>query len=287
MKNYPLISILLPAYNHEQFISKTLNSILADNYPNKELIIINDGSTDSTGKILESWTREYKNEFKITYISRENKGVTNTLNDLVSVSMGEYILFIHSDDYLLPDGIIKRLDYLLNNPLICAVFADCNVVDAVGNLIAESGLSGFYTANKSKLSSEEKLKKEIITNWSVPGGTLMVKRKVFDNYKYNPEYLVEDLDFYLRFSSLNQIGFLDEKVSAYRIHGNNTCLKDENFIKVRKALINSLFRNIKYFRSKYKFWICISILRYSWEMFYFQVKKVIGNKLNIFKLKLI
>jgi glycosyltransferase involved in cell wall biosynthesis len=282
MNNYPLISILLPAYNHEQFISRTLDSILADNYPNKELIIIDDGSTDNTGKILEKWIEEHKNHFKIIFESRNNKGVTSTLNDLINLCSGEYLVFIHSDDYLLQDGIIKRYLYLCRNTDKSAVFADCIVVDGENRLITESGLTGFYNADKRKLYADESLKKEIISNWSVPGGTLMVKKKVYDSFKYNPHYLVEDLDFYLRMSSLNQIGFLDEKVSAYRVHGNNTCLLDENFVKVRKALVHSLIRNSKYFPLNYKLLSYLSMIKYYKRILYYQFKKEIKKTLKLF-----
>jgi len=260
MVEYPLISVLVPAYNHEKYVLKTLNSILEDNYPNKELVIIDDGSKDKTGRIIEDWVSKYKDEIKVKFQSRKNGGVTKTLNDLVDLSNGKYILLIHSDDFLLPGGILKRYDYLQKNTEQLAVFADCIVIDKEGKKIYDSGLSDLYFAKKGKYLNSESLKKEIITNWSVPGGTLMVKKEAYKQFRYNENFIIEDLDFYLYFASYNLIGFLDEKVSAYRVHGENTCMKDENWIRVQKDIINSYKRNLKYYGLRLKLWMILKII---------------------------
>ncbi len=260
MKDYPLISVLVPAYNHESYVEFTLNSVLKDDYPNKELIIINDGSTDETVTVIEKWIQGHRDKLNITFKSRDNKGVTKTLNDLIDLSNGEFILFIHSDDYLLADGISKRYEYLQNHPEKLAVFSDCVVVNKEGVKIYNSGLSDLYFADKSKYSNPQRLKKEIITNWSVPGGTIMVKKEAYKQFKYNEDFIIEDLDYYLYFASKKLIGFLDEKVSAYRVHGENTCMKDENWIRVQKDIINSYKRNLRYYNFRFRFWMWLKIV---------------------------
>jgi len=260
MKEYPLISVLVPAYNHEKYVGKTLNSVLEDQYPNKELVIIDDGSTDDTTRIIEDWVNLHKDEMEIKFQSRKNGGITKTLNDLIYLSNGEYILFIHSDDYLVAGGIMKRYDYLQEHPEKLAVFADCFVIDKEDKKIHNSGLSDFYYADKSKYLNPDTLRKEIITNWSVPGGTIMVKKEAYKQFRYNEDFIIEDLDFYLYFASKNLIGFLDEAVSAYRVHGENTCMKDENWIKVQKDIINSYKRNLKYYNFRFKSWMILKIL---------------------------
>jgi len=259
MSEFPLISVLVPAYNHEHFVMQTLNSILADNYPNKEVVVINDGSSDDTGKIIEKWIDENNGKIDVKFISRENCGVTKTLNDLVALSTGEFVLFIHSDDYLLQNGIRKRYEYLMENPVKSVVFADCIVVDENDRPLHESGLAGLHKARKENYTTDTGLKREIITRWSVPGGTLMAKRDIYESYSYNENFTIEDLDFYLYFSSKNLIGFLDEKVSAYRVHGKNTCMTDENWIRVQKDIIQSLRNNFRYYNLKYKFWILVKL----------------------------
>jgi len=256
------VSIIVPCWNEEFTIGGTLHSLLNLDYPkNKlEIIAIDDGSTDHTPDIIEGWIEKNRKNIPVTYRSRKNKGVTATLNDLIDLSKGEYILFIHSDDYLLPDGISKRLKYLQQHSEKLAVFGDCIVIDSHGKKIYDSGLSGLYFAKKENYNDPEKLKKEIITNWSVPGGTLMVRKSAYDEFGYNENFIIEDLDFYLYFASHNLIGFLDETVSAYRVHGENTCMKDENWIRVQKDIICSYQRNLKYYNFRFKFWIVLKML---------------------------
>lgn len=89
-------SLIIPAYNVEKYIKKCLDSVLNQTYNNYEIIIINDGSTDNTSKILES----YKSNKKIKIINQENKGLSSARNMGVSNAKGDYILFIDSDDFI-------------------------------------------------------------------------------------------------------------------------------------------------------------------------------------------
>ncbi len=247
MKQQPLISVLVPAYNHEKFIRKTLDSILEDDYSNKELIILNDGSTDNTEQEIEAWLKDNKGNIPVIYKYQKNCGISKTRNSLIEKSNGAFLVFISSDDYLLQEGIRKRFNYLTDNPEKLAVFSDCIVVDENDHIISESGLSGYYSANKENLKSDKKRKKELVTNWSVPGGTLMIKRETYNKFQYDESLLIEDLDFYLKLVSQNKLGFIDEKVSAYRVHGANTCMKDENWVKIQKDIINTYKKNLKRF----------------------------------------
>jgi alpha-1,3-rhamnosyltransferase len=74
--NFPLVSVLIPFYNHNRFIKKTLDSILEDSYPNKEIIIINDGSTDPDDSNITAWIEDNSESIPVSYSKRENRGVT-------------------------------------------------------------------------------------------------------------------------------------------------------------------------------------------------------------------
>ncbi len=109
----PLVSIITPCYNGENYISKFLDSILIQSYSNIELIIINDGSTDNTLDILES----YKDKFclkEISYliINQENSGQAAAINKGLKLFKGEYLTWPDSDDYLHVDNIKRKVDYL-------------------------------------------------------------------------------------------------------------------------------------------------------------------------------
>ena len=89
-----MISIIIPAYNAEKYIERSINSVLNQSYPDIELIVVNDGSTDRTSKILESYGD------KIRYFYQENRGVASARNLGIEIANGNYIAFLDSDDYL-------------------------------------------------------------------------------------------------------------------------------------------------------------------------------------------
>ena len=97
---YPLISIIVPAYNSEKYIAHSLDSILAQTYPNTEIIIVNDGSKDGTADIIDRYAAEHDS---ITAIHQENGGVTRARLNGVAHASGEYIGFVDSDDEIEPD----------------------------------------------------------------------------------------------------------------------------------------------------------------------------------------
>jgi len=249
---YPLVSIRIAAFNHEKYILDTLNSVLHDTYPNKELVIINDGSEDATAILIEEWIKQHNTEIPIQYKTRENKGLTTTINELLDMCNGEYICGVASDDYLLENGISKRIEYLLKHPNKMAVFADCQMVNKNNNIIHQSTLKEYYNVNVSNYYNDENLKNEVISNWAIPGPVLMVNKKLYDVYKitYNQKLLVEDWDMYLKLVSKNLLGFVEYPVSAYRIHDTNTSIKYPN--KIIYNRIKTIFYNLSYFGIKDK-----------------------------------
>lgn len=244
----PLVSIRIPAYNHENFILETLNSILENEYPNKEVVIINDGSTDNTGVLIEKWIDENKEKILVKYKSRENRGITFTINEMISMCSGKYICGIASDDYLLENGITERVQYLENNPQKMAVFGDSIIVDKDSKLLYNSAIFDYYKANKNNYLEEKSLQNEIILNWAVPGPVLMVNRDLYNKFEisYNEKLAVEDWDMYLKLISKNLLGFIDYPVSAYRLHNSNISLYKQN--KILKDRFKTIIYNIKFFK---------------------------------------
>lgn len=95
-----LISIIVPVYNTEKYIERCLDSIMKQDYPNFEVILVNDGSTDESGIIIQKYKEKYKN---ISYIKQENKGVGAERNAGIKVAKGDYISFVDSDDLIMED----------------------------------------------------------------------------------------------------------------------------------------------------------------------------------------
>jgi len=219
------VSVLIPLYNHERFIFQCLDSIINDPYPSKEVIILNDGSTDNSLDTVQKW--QIKNEDKLsglffTLKTRGNMGLCRTLNELVLMAHGEYIALLASDDFLLPGGIQARVDYLREHPDKLAVFADCTVVDDNGNLIHKSGIEDLFGGRKRYLMNESLCGYELAFHFCVPGPVFMARRETYQKVGlYDETILVEDWDYYLRLVSQNALGFIDYAVAGYRLHNTN------------------------------------------------------------------
>lgn len=254
MSQYPLISVIIPVYNREDYIAQALSSILNEDYPNLEIALINDGSTDNTDNVIKNWIEQHKDQIKIVYKSRENKGVVKTLNELVDVSNGEYIVFFGSDDYLKNNGIRKRYEYLKSRPDKLMVLADCNLIDKNDNIIHESALISQGKVNKDLLFSDEGMKKFMILNGFTPGATLMADKRIYNVIgKYDETLHAEDWVYYIRVVSKNLLGYLDEIVSAYRLHDYNMSFSDRLILVTKEHYLLTLqsFKNFEKLEHKY------------------------------------
>jgi glycosyltransferase involved in cell wall biosynthesis len=252
----PLVSILIPLYNHERFVPKCLDSVIEDDYPAKEIIVIDDGSSDESATAVKAWYDANHNKVmgRFEFVSRPNKGLTKTLNELVSLAQGEFVTLLASDDYLLPGGIRARLDYLLRNSEKMAVFADCVVVDALDQVTLESGIEGIYGGRKKYFSIDHLIPYEIIFFWSVPGPVFMARRAVYETIgNYDETLTIEDWDFYLRLAAQNAIGFIDHPVAAYRMHGNNSVQNMAVRYKQLESLMLTARKNKKLFNGIKKY----------------------------------
>lgn len=248
----PLVSIRVPAYNHEKFIKQCLDSVLRETYPNIELVIMDDGSTDNTANEIDKWIQSVRPEFDVQFHRREHRGLCKTLNELISLCRGEYLVSLASDDILLPGGIQQRLNYLLANPEKSAVIGDCIVIDKNDNKVLNSGLSELYSSSVNNYQTNESLRREIIWNWSVPGPVLMVRKAIYKIVGgYKEDMKIEDWDFYLRMCSLDLLGCVDYKVSGYRRHDLNTSRKENNALHLL-VLANVAFSNLNRFNGEEK-----------------------------------
>jgi len=219
----PLVSVLIPAYNHERFVQRCLDSVLEDPYPAKELIIIDDGSTDRTAARIADWVATHCMDLPIEYVRRDNRGIAATLNELVARASGEFLRPGASDDYLLPGGIDAQVRYLLGHPGKGAVIGDSIVVDKDGNRIHDSGMRGLHGANKNLYRSDDGIRRAVISHWAIGGPVALMRRSALDTVdRWSEGLRIEDWDLFLRLAADDALGFVDVSVCAYRIHGNNT-----------------------------------------------------------------
>ncbi|HOC40486.1 MAG TPA: glycosyltransferase family A protein, partial [Bacteroidales bacterium] len=113
-----LVSIIIPVYNGEKYISDTIQSVIDQTYKNWELIIVDDGSTDNTAEIVKQF-----NDSRISYIKKNNTGVSDTRNVGAMISKGEILSFLDADDIWLPENLEKKVEKLINEPQCVLVYS--------------------------------------------------------------------------------------------------------------------------------------------------------------------
>lgn len=177
LNNMPLVSVIIPAYNAEKFIAQTIDSVISQTYSNWELIVVNDGSTDNTLHIVQTYSN---NDHRISFISKPNTGVSDTRNTGIAKAKGDYIGLLDADDVWLPINLEKKITVLKENPSIDFVFS--NMYQADKNLENQTPAP----AGKDSNILEDLLlwNGEVIPG---PCSNLVVRKKCFDSgIKFNP-----------------------------------------------------------------------------------------------------
>ncbi|MCC4635661.1 glycosyltransferase [Xanthomonas dyei] len=219
---WPLVSVLIPAFNHERFVQRCLDSVLEDPYPSKEIVIIDDGSSDATGEKIAQWIATHGHRLPVQFVQRANRGVAATLNELALRANGEFLRLGASDDYLLPGGLDAQVRYLRAHPQTLAVIGDACVVDQHGKQLHDSAMRDLHGVDVALYRSEQGIRRAVIRQWAVSGAVALLRRGAFDARSGWDEALrIEDWDFFLRLAARNALGFIDMQVCAYRLHGNN------------------------------------------------------------------
>lgn len=122
--NTPLITVLMPAYNAANYIGEAIQSILAQTFTEFELLIVNDGSTDDTEKIIRSFS-----DPRIVLVNQDNQGISTALNNGLAVAKADYIARFDADDICFPNRLEKQYNFLTVNPQYCIVGCDADYYD--------------------------------------------------------------------------------------------------------------------------------------------------------------
>ena len=238
-KAFPLVSVLIPAYNHENYIQETIESIINQTYPNIELIILDDGSKDKTWEKITELKPKCENRFvKIHFETKQNEGTCITLNKLLKLSSGEFVYIIASDDLTKPQAIEKEVEFLQNNSDYALAAGDNEYVDSMGKQIFRTPKT--FTSNiknakyktvKEFLSSKLKIDflsddfgsyKTLYKENYIPNGYL-IRKNIFETIgNFTKNAPLEDFWLMLQISKYKKMKYIDEILFSYRIHDTNT-----------------------------------------------------------------
>jgi alpha-1,3-rhamnosyltransferase len=225
-KVQPLVSVIVPSYNHEKYIEQCINSIINQTYPNVELIVIDDGSRDNSRPLLKKLSALHK--FK--YVEQENRGVSATLNrGITEFASGKYIACVASDDWWELDKLATQVEFYENNPQMGFVFGNARIVD-------DSGIGNKMVINEQdlKLSFERLLVKNMVTAL-----TVMVKKDVFDVIgKFDEKLAIEDWDMWLRIADKYPFAYINRCQANYRMHNMNHYSNHLKMLEQEKIIVD-------------------------------------------------
>lgn len=219
------ISIIMPAYNCEQYVGKTIDSVIAQIYNNWELIIIDDGSTDDTGKICDKYAFNNK---KIRVIHTKNQGVSSARNLGLNLANGVFVTFLDSDDYIAPNMYQKMLDEFDDS--IEIVVCDYEVVydiNCTKNIYHQSIIPGVY----------ENIKAIKLLNCNGYLWNKVYRKEVLEKIEFNSDVKIEeDWIFNIKvFLNASYIKFIKNKYYYYCQHFNSA-LHSKNYENVIQTL---------------------------------------------------
>ncbi len=242
MKAKPMVSVIIPAYNHERYIGATIESVIQQTLDDFELIIIDDGSTDKTYHVIQC----YKDK-RIAAYTQRNMDAANTLNRGLDMAKGAFIAILNSDDLYAPTRLEKLHAAITRNDTVC-VFSDIQPINSAGKPIT----SDQHYWNKAHEENKKVwfdtgdmlttlLHANLMATTSNLFMTLDAARQIgpFGTFRY-----LHDYDYILRFAQLheNKVMFFNEKLLSYRIHPENTIKKGE--VEAREQDLGIIRQNI-------------------------------------------
>ncbi len=194
------ISIIIPTFNRRDYITIALDSVLKQTYKDYEIIIIDDGSNDDTKEVLKSY------QGNIRYFYQDNSGIPTTRNKGIREARGDYIAFLDSDDYWLPEKLERQIECFSKNPHYGMVATRCSSISPDGRL-REKNRPG-----KSGLVLIDLFKANFIRTSSA-----MIKKECFDTVGMFDESLpeCEEYDLWLRIARKYPVGFINDPLAVY------------------------------------------------------------------------
>lgn len=210
----------MPVYNVEKYLSECLKSICNQTYKNIEIIVIDDGSTDNSGKICDDFS---KNDSRISVVHQQNKGVSYSRNVGLSLANGDYILFVDGDDFVKENMIELMENAMLDNYQYDLCVCNYNIYDKASN---EQKL---IKINKKDITLKDYCNQMLYGN-SIEGfvWNRLYKKELLEKIKFDEDiFLLEDLVFNVKYlKEINRICYINEPLYFYRIRSNSALHKE-------------------------------------------------------------
>ena len=205
--NLPRVSVVIPAFNCGDYIVEAIASVVAQDYPDIEIVVVDDGSSDDTAAKVTSAFPE------VLYIRQENAGSAIARNRGILASSGELVAFLDADDLWLPGKLDKQVRYLMEHPEVSLVYTDFSrSADVEHDISSRLATRKFWTQGSEFLSL---LRQNFLHTSSV-----ILRRKILaDSGIFDPKFRnAQDWDLWIRVGEVGRFALIDEVLTRYRLH---------------------------------------------------------------------
>lgn len=228
MNSLPLVTIITPAYNRETLVAETIESVLAQDYPNIEYIVLDDGSKDGTLEVIKKY------EGRLRWESHPNMGETRTVNKGFAMARGEIIGVVNSDDPLLPGAVSKLVAALIEHPEVVVVYPDWLIINERGEVRQEMSSPDFSGAANM-----------IRRHHCLPGPGAFFRRAVVEKVGgRDPRFrYVGDLEFWFRAVLVGFFYRVPETLVTFRVHSDSASMsaKGETMAQEHIHMVETFF----------------------------------------------
>lgn len=243
MERKPKVSVVMTVYNEEDWIRRSVISVLNQTYEDFEFVIVNDGSTDRTREILDS---EFSDR-RIKIFNRENRGRVKALNQAVKLTAGEYIAILDADDYCLPERLKKQVEFLDRNPSVGIVGTAYYRYDEIRK---EKCIRRYPT-------EDEQIRKEMAKYIPMAHSSVMMRKSCLEKTgHYNEQFdTLQDMELFIRIAKKYKLSNLREPLMVRDIRSDSFFHRSFEQSERNRLLIRLNLRAIRELSLPIKYYI--------------------------------
>jgi glycosyltransferase involved in cell wall biosynthesis len=236
------VSVIIPTYNYGKYLGEAIQSVLGQTFADFELIVVDDGSTDNTREVVDSFS-----DPRIKYIYQENRGLSAAENTGIKASCGEYISILGADDMWPPENLALKVKLLDAHPDIGLVCSDAYVFDnhtgaTIGRFWRDKPFHDWVDPQRA---AKQPLKEMLIRGCFVAPQTVLVRRQAFTDVGYFDESLLthDDWDMFVRIIQRYSIEIMDVPLARLRRHGDNMSTNMDKMLLGEAAVLQKAVRS--------------------------------------------
>jgi glycosyltransferase involved in cell wall biosynthesis len=270
-KTKPAISVVLPVYNGARTIARTVASVLAQTYPDFELIIVNDGSADNTLEIISKI-----DDRRVKIETRKHAGVSASRNYGAACSRGRYLAFIDSDDIWLPEKLEVQIDALEKNLLAAAAYGWTDYIDEKDRLIFPGAHISFSGNIYDRL---------LVSDFLESGSNIMIRKEIYNEIGGfdDSRRFCEDWEWALKLAQKHTFVAIPRVLVLFRLSGSSATSADfNNWAKDSLDFINFIFSQVPLELSHLKPQASKALNQYLWWR---KIELYLSNNYCLFPLK--